>query len=116
MIQARIQFVTPVQLGQVVQVRLMLHHPMITGYDRDLQGRVIPRQVITELVCRYGQELVMRVQPSSSIAANPLVEMGLRLTKWARFEAQWVDDQGQRGQLVHDLGPQGPWQSTVGEH
>ena len=116
MIQARIQFVAPVRLGSLVQVRLMLHHPMITGYDRDLQGQVIPRQVVTELVCRYGGDLVMRAQPSSSISANPLFEMGLRLTCWARFEAHWVDDHGIRGQLVHDLGPQGPWQSAVGSH
>ena len=114
MIQARIQFVTPVRLGEVVRVRLMLHHPMVTGYDRDLQGQVIPRQVVTELVCRYAGELVMRAQPSSSISANPLFEMGLRLTKWARFEARWVDDRGLRGELIHDLGPQGPWQSTAG--
>lgn len=118
MIQARLLFVKPeaaLALGQVIRVRLMLHHPMITGHDRDLMGRLIPRHIITEVECRYADQLVMRAQPSSGIAANPLFEFGLRLTSWSRFEAQWVDDRGQRGQLSHQLGPQGPWQAQAGE-
>ena len=113
MIKARVQFATTLRLGEVVRARLMLHHPMITGYDRNSLGQVIPRRVITEVICEYAGQLIFKAQPSSSITANPLFEFGFRLKAWSRFEAHWVDDLGVRGVLTHELTEQGPWEAAL---
>ena len=85
--------------GDVVKARLLVEHPMHTGYLQDLQGRLIPRNVIVQLTCDYGGREVFRVEPSSGIAGNPLFEFFFRVQAPAELLVRWVDDQGVAGEL-----------------
>jgi sulfur-oxidizing protein SoxZ len=41
---------------------------------------------------------VLRVEPSSGIAANPLFEFFVRATETVEMHVEWVDDRGNRGE------------------
>lgn len=84
MSQARLQLPNRVAHGEVVKARLLVAHPMETGYLQDLSGKTIPRNVIRELTCDYGGRQVFRVEPSSGISGNPLFEFFFRARKPAR--------------------------------
>ena len=100
---ARIQFPERIVAGDVVKVRLLVQHPMDTGYLQDLLGKLVPRNVIRLLTCKLGSREVFRVEPSSGIAANPLFEFFVRATETAEMHIAWVDDKGQRGEYKQTM-------------
>jgi sulfur-oxidizing protein SoxZ len=51
---ARVQWPERIAAGEVVKVRLLIQHPMDTGYLQDLTGRLVPRNVIRLLTCTLG--------------------------------------------------------------
>ena len=95
----RMQWPERIAAGDVVKVRLLVQHPMDTGYLQDLLGKLVPRNVITLLTCTLGAQEVFRVEPSSGIAANPLFEFFVRATETAEMRVAWVDDRGSRGEF-----------------
>ena len=99
MVLARIQWPERVLAGDVVKVRLLVQHPMDTGYLQDLLGKLVPRNVIRSLTCTWGQQEVFRVEPSSGISANPLFEFFVRAEQTAEMHVQWIDDRGVQGHL-----------------
>lgn len=107
MSQALLQWTEPVAAGQVLRVRLLIRHPMETGYLQDLSGQPIARNVIRELRCRYAGQEVFRAEPSPGIAAQPLFEFHLRVRASAEVLADWVDDRGERGEVRRWLAVQG---------
>ena len=64
--------------GDVVKARLLIQHPMESGYLQDLRGFLKPRNVIVWLTCDYGGQQVFKVEPSSGVAGNPLFEFFFR--------------------------------------
>jgi sulfur-oxidizing protein SoxZ len=100
---ARVQWPDPIAAGDVVKVRLLIQHPMDTGYLQDLTGRLVPRNVIQHLTCTLGEQEVLHVQPSSGIAANPFFEFHVRAMQTAEFRAEWTDDRGVQGVLTQTM-------------
>jgi len=97
---ARVQWPENVRSGEIVKVRLLIQHPMDTGYLQDFTGKVVPRNIIRVLTCHLGSQEVFRIEPSSGIAANPFFEFYVRATATAEFKIEWVDDKGVKGQLL----------------
>ena len=100
---ARMQWPERIVAGDVVKVRLLVQHPMDTGYLQDLLGKMVPRNVIRLLTCKLGTREVLRVEPSSGIAANPRFEFFVRATETAEMHVEWIDDRGNRGELKQTM-------------
>ena len=94
---ARIQIPATAKRGEIVEVRVLIQHPMETGYRRDDVGRVIKRNVIHALSCRYGGEEVFRADLSSGIAANPYIQFYTVAEASGELEFTWEDDEGKLG-------------------
>jgi len=103
MAQARFDMPTQVRAGEVFKLRLLIQHPMETGYLLDLNNQRIARNVITDLRCTYLGQEVFRIEPSSGLSANPSVEFFLRASQSGEIRIEWVDDRGVRGQLQRTL-------------
>ena len=88
-----------VAIGDVITVRLLIQHSMETGYRQDMDGRVIPRNVIRLVRCEVGGVEVFRAEPSSGISANPFFEFSLRVAQGGDWLVQWEDDAGVKGEL-----------------
>ena len=58
--QARIQLSSPVRRGQPLQVRLLIEHPMETGFRFDFSGNAVPKNVIYSLQAEYAGHTVLR--------------------------------------------------------
>jgi sulfur-oxidizing protein SoxZ len=105
---ARMSWPERVVAGEVFLVRILVQHPMETGYLQDNEGRNLARNVIQTLTCHWVGEgvppqEVFRVEPSSGISANPLFEFYLRATGSGELWLRWMDDAGQMGQLRQAL-------------
>jgi len=94
---ARIQVPAKARRGEIVEVRVLIQHPMETGYRHDDVGHPIKRNVITLLSCRYNGVEVFRADLSPGIAANPYIQFYTIAEASGELEFTWVDDEGQQG-------------------
>ncbi len=96
--RVRVQWPDKISAGQVVKVRMLVQHPMDTGYLQDFSGKLVPRNVIQWLTCTLGGQEVFRVETSSGVSANPYFEFFVRATQTGEFKIEWIDDKGAKGQ------------------
>ena len=53
-------------------VRSIIRHPMETGFRVDPEsGQVVPAHYITEVLCRHGDDVVLRCEWSRAVSKNP---------------------------------------------
>lgn len=48
--------------GEVIELKAMIQHPMETGYRRNEQGKIIPRDIITSFRCSYNGTVVCEAE------------------------------------------------------
>jgi sulfur-oxidizing protein SoxZ len=94
---ARIQVPPQPKKGEVMEVRVLVQHPMETGYRFDDEGKPIPRNTIRSLVCRYNGEEILKVDMSSGIAANPYLQFYTLAVASGEIAIDWIDDEGVKG-------------------
>lgn len=83
--------------GEIVEVKLLISHPMETGQRKDESGQTVPRNIIHDFRCTYGGAEVMRLELHPAVAANPYLAFSLRADRSGTVEMHWVDDQGVEG-------------------
>lgn len=94
---ARIQLPATARRGEVIEIRLLIQHPMETGYRFDEGGRPIPRNVIRSLRVTWDGTEIFRAEMSQGIAANPYLQFSTVATAGGTVEFAWVDDAGVAG-------------------
>ncbi len=94
---ARIQVQREARRGEIIEVRVLIQHPMETGFRYDAFGRQTPRNVIYKFECRYGGIEVFRVAMGAGIAANPYLRFLLRAKDSGDIECRWVDQESASG-------------------
>ena len=100
---ARIRLPKDAKRGEVIFVRLLIQHPMETGYRVGADGAKVPKNVIRSLVCRYNGVEVFRAEMSPGIAANPYLEFPMVATESGELEFTWIDDGGERGRATERI-------------
>ena len=94
---ARVSVPATARRGDEVDVRILIQHPMETGFRFDINGAAVPKNVINRLVCRFEGEEVFRAELGSGIAANPYLQFTARADRSGTFVFEWVDDSGATG-------------------
>jgi len=94
---ARVNVPASVARGKPFEVRIIIRHPMETGYRTDESGKSIPRNVIRTFVCRYGGEPVFTARLSSGVAANPYLRFFVTAKESGQLTFEWTDDSGAKG-------------------
>ena len=100
---ARVRLPKDAKRGETIHVRLLIQHPMETGYRLAPDGVKVPKNVIRSLVCRYNGAEVFRAEMSPGIAANPFLEFPMIATESGELEFTWVDDAGERGSATEPI-------------
>src|SRR6266702_1550454 len=97
---ARNQIPRQAKRGEVVEVRVLIQHPMETGFRHDDVGRLIKRNVINAFSCRYNGVEVFRADLSSGIAANPYLQFFPVAEARGNLEVTWIDGAGRREKIA----------------
>ena len=100
---ARVRLPKDAKRGETIHVRLLIQHPMETGYRLGADGQKVPKNVIRSLVCRYNGVEVFRAEMSPGIAANPFLEFPLVAAESGELEFTWVDDDGLKGRATEPI-------------
>ena len=80
--------------GEIIEIKTLMSHVMETGYRRTASGETIPRNIITNFVCRYNGVEIFRAELFPAIAANPFITFFTVATESGKFEFEWIGDQG----------------------
>ena len=94
---ARINIPAEVPRGRPFEVRILIRHPMETGYRTDDAGKPIPRNVLSAFSCRYNGDAVFSARLSPGIAANPYLRFFVTARESGQLTFEWMDDSGVRG-------------------
>ncbi len=84
------------QIGEVIELKALIQHPMESGFRRGSRGEVIPRDIIIRFECFYNQEPVFSADFNPAIAANPILTFYTVATETGELEFRWTDQNGER--------------------
>jgi sulfur-oxidizing protein SoxZ len=94
MTQPRIRMPSEAKQGDVIEIKTLISHPMETGYRRDTEGQLIPRQIIQTFTCTYNEIEVFRADWHPAVAANPYLAFYTVATESGQLRFEWVDEAG----------------------
>ena len=80
--------------GEIIEIKTLIAHPMETGFRVGLNGALIQRDIITNLVCTYNGEEIFRAEFSPAIAANPFLTFFTTATATGTIAFNWTGDDG----------------------
>lgn len=90
----RIVLPTNAKIGEVIEVKTVVNHVMETGNRKDVDGKPVPRNIISALSATFGGTEVFRAEFGPGISANPFVTFPMRVTGPGVIEVTWRDDLG----------------------
>jgi sulfur-oxidizing protein SoxZ len=93
-VRALIQAPSSARMGDVVQVRTLVQHPMETGYRLDSNGAPMPRDLIRRLEAHFEGELILTADLHAAISANPYFAFHFRLPRSGTLTLRWQGDNG----------------------
>lgn len=80
--------------GEVIAIRTTIAHPMETGFRPGSDGKILPRDIIQRVSCRYNGELVFSAELFSAVAANPYLAFHTLATESGTLVLTWEGDKG----------------------
>ena len=80
--------------GDVIEIKTLISHEMEPGYRADSTGRLMPRDIITDFICKYNGEEIFRAELFPAIAANPFFTFSTVATESGTITFEWTGDNG----------------------
>lgn len=85
---------TTAKRGEVIEIRTTIAHPMETGFRPGDDGKLVPRDIIRRISCRYNGELVFSADLFSAVSANPYLAFHTVATDSGTLALTWEGDKG----------------------
>ena len=80
--------------GEIIEIKSLIQHEMETGFRVDNVGKVLPRDIITDFICKYNGEEIFRAELFPAIAANPFFAFFTTATESGAITFEWSGDNG----------------------
>lgn len=80
--------------GEVIEIKTLISHIMETGFRASRTGAMLPRDIITSLVCTYNGAEIFRAELFPAMAANPYLVFHTIATESGTIEFAWTGDNG----------------------
>jgi sulfur-oxidizing protein SoxZ len=94
MARALINVPVSARRGEIIEIKALVSHEMETGFRRTQLGVPIPRDIITQFVCRYNGAEIFRAEFHPAIAANPFIAFSTIATESGTITFEWTGDNG----------------------
>lgn len=81
--------------GDVIEIKVMLQHPMETGFRPLAMGGTAPRDIVKLLRCTYLGAQVIEIELHPAVTANPFFVFHLRVGDvTGDLVFDWEDEKG----------------------
>jgi sulfur-oxidizing protein SoxZ len=88
-----------VQPNEEFAVRLLIQHPMETGFRRDDSGTPIAANVIEMITIEFNGETLFKGHVLNALTANPSISVMMSTRKSGSLKANWRDQEGNTGSI-----------------
>ena len=88
-----------VRAGEEFQVRLLIQHPMETGFRRDVDGNVLETNLLETLSLDFEGQPVFNALTMNALTANPFLTFVVVIKQSGKFNARWRDMKGNVGSI-----------------
>ena len=82
------------QRGEIIQIKTLISHVMEPGFRASHDGKILPRDIITEMTCVYNDKEIFRIELSPAVASNPFITFHTTATQSGTFDFKWTGDNG----------------------
>ena len=80
--------------GEIIEIKTLIQHEMETGFRVDNMGKVFPRDIITDFICKYNGQEIFRAELFPAISANPFFSFTTVATESGTISFEWSGDNG----------------------
>jgi len=97
MAKPRIKFPKTAKVGQVVQIKTLMSHPMETGLRKNKKtGKKIPRNIINTFTAVFNGKPVFEADMESSVSANTYMSFYFKVPASGEMVFTWLEDSGKK--------------------
>jgi sulfur-oxidizing protein SoxZ len=93
-VKPRVRVPKSAKVGEVVNIKTLISHPMESGQRKAADGSVIPRSIINRFTCALNGQMVIDIAIEPSVSTNPYFEFEARVDAAGEFVFTWYDDDG----------------------
>ena len=94
MARALINVPAKAKRGEIIEIKTLIQHEMETGFRVSSNGGVIPRDILTDFICKYNGEEIFRADLHPAISANPFFTFFTVATESGTISFEWSGDNG----------------------
>jgi sulfur-oxidizing protein SoxZ len=80
--------------GEIIEIKAMIRHPMITGRRIDQVLRLRESHIINRFTCIYNGATIIDAELNTGVSADPYFAFYARAEKSGTFQFTWYDDDG----------------------
>lgn len=80
----------------VTDVRVLMAHPMETGFRKDSTGKTIPAHFISDVKATSGAKTVLTAKWGQAVSQNPFLQFRFKgASAGDKVSVTWVDNMGE---------------------
>jgi sulfur-oxidizing protein SoxZ len=80
--------------GEVIEIKVLIQHPMETGFRTGPDGKLVPRDIIQKFTCTYAGQEVFSAELFPAVAANPFFAFNTVAVESGEVVFRWTDNAG----------------------
>jgi sulfur-oxidizing protein SoxZ len=80
--------------GEIIEIKVLISHEMEPGFRPDNTGKIMPRDIITDFICKYNGQEIFRAELFSAISANPFFAFSTVAAESGTISFEWTGDNG----------------------
>ena len=94
-VKARVKVPKTAEVGELVEIKTLISHPMHSGRSVDSDGKIVPRKIINSFTAKFNGNTVFEVDMRPSVSSNPFIVFPFKIKEAGTFDLIWVEDGGQ---------------------
>ena len=93
-IKPRVRVPKKAEVGEIIEIKTLIKHPMHSGRAVDSDGKLIPRSIINSFAVAFNGKQVMSVDLQPSVSADPFFTFPMMVNESGTFDFTWIEDSG----------------------
>ncbi len=102
-IKPRVKIPKEVSIDEIIEIKTLIRHPMHSGRMKDVDGKIIPRQIINSFSAKFNGKVVFQMDLEASISTNPYISFQYKAKESGKFDLEWIDDNGERYSISKEM-------------
>lgn len=92
MTKPRVKLPDVIKIGDIIEIKALIMHPMETGQRRNAAGELVPRHIMKSFQAFFNGQPFFSADLQPGISANPFIAFNMKVIGAGDLELVWTDD------------------------